>query len=119
MSAQALLDYLHGRDVRLRVVDDRLLVDAPASVVDEDLRHSLSRHKASLLSLLRQEQRKLEEANRRGLIIKWSNEPGWICLHDPTTGDWHEVRASECLAGVVEAATFYKRKMERSDTDFR
>jgi hypothetical protein len=107
MNAPALLEDLRRRDVLLRVVDDRLLVDAPASVVDDELRHTLSRQKASLIHLLKQEQQKLEEANRRGLIIKWSNEPGWIALHDPTTGEWHEVRASECLPGVVEAARTY------------
>jgi hypothetical protein len=115
LNAQALLDYLRRRDVRLRVVDDRLLVDAPASVVDEQLRHTLSRHKTSLLRLIRHEQQKLEEANRRGLMIRWSNEPGWICLHDPTTREWHEVRASECLPGVVEAARDSQREIERSN----
>jgi len=90
-------------------------VDAPASVVDEELRHTLLTHKASLLKLLRQEQRKRQVAHRRGLIIRWSNEPGWISLHDPTTGDWHEVRASECLPGVVEAARTYHGKVGRRD----
>jgi predicted metal-dependent hydrolase len=104
LSAQALLDNLRSRDVRVRAVDDRLLVDAPASVADEELRHTLSKHKAALLKHLRQEQQELKEANQRGLIIQWSNEPGWISLHDPTTGEWHDVRASECLPGIVESA---------------
>ena len=69
MSAPALLEYLRRRDVRLRIVEDRLLVDAPASVVDEELRRTLSKHKDYLL-------RQLEEANERGLIIQWSKQPG-------------------------------------------
>jgi hypothetical protein len=94
--------------VRLRVVGDHLLVDAPASVVDDELRHTLARHKASLLEVLRQEQQRLDEAHNRGLVIKWSKEPGWIALHDPTTGEWHEVKASECLPGIVAAAKTHR-----------
>ncbi len=56
------------------------------------------------------EERKLEGARKRGLLIRWSEHPTWIKLHDPTTGEWHEVRASECLPGVVETANKYRRK---------
>lgn len=55
-------------------------------------------------------ERKLEEADRRGLLIRWSEYPTWIKLHDPITGEWHEVRASECLPGVVETANKYRKK---------
>ena len=55
-------------------------------------------------------ERRLEEANRRGLVIRWSEYPEWIKLHDPTTGEWHEVRAEECLPGVVETANKYRKK---------
>jgi hypothetical protein len=55
-------------------------------------------------------QRKLEETSRRGLIIRWSEYPEWIKIHDPLTGEWHEVRASECLPGVVEAANRHRKK---------
>ena len=60
--------------------------------------------------LKRIRQRKLAEASRRGLIIRWSEYPEWIKLHDPLTGEWHEVRASECLPGVVEAANRHRKK---------
>jgi hypothetical protein len=59
---------------------------------------------ASEAVLAGQRHRKLEEAGRRGLIIKRSKESGWISLHDPTTGEWQEVRAEECLPGVVAEA---------------
>jgi hypothetical protein len=55
-------------------------------------------------------EREIEEAGRRGLIIRWSEYPSWIKLHDPTTGQWHEVRAEECLPGVVETANKYRKK---------
>ena len=54
--------------------------------------------------------RSLEKAARIGLVIRWSEDPRWIKLHDPTTGDWHEVRAEECLPGVVESANKYRKK---------
>ena len=46
------------------------------------------------------------------MIIRWSEYPDWIKLHDPLTGDWHEVRASECLPGVVETANKYEIRRE-------
>ena len=60
--------------------------------------------------LERRRQRKLEEASRRGLIVRWSEYPLWIKIHDPLTGEWHEVRASECPPGVVEAADRHRKK---------
>jgi hypothetical protein len=60
-------------------------------------------------------QRKLEEAARRGLIVRWARERGWIELHDPLTGEWHEVKASDCLPGVVESANRRRRKKGEVD----
>ena len=54
--------------------------------------------------------RRLEKAARIGLVIRWAEDPTWIKLHDPTTGDWHEVRAEECLPTVVESANKYRKK---------
>ena len=59
--------------------------------------------------LERRRQRKLEEASRRGLVIRWSEYPLWIKIHDPLTGEWHEVRASECPPGVVETANRHRK----------
>ena len=54
--------------------------------------------------------RRLEKAIRIGLVIRWAEDPTWIKLHDPTTGDWHEVRAEECLPDVVESANKHRKK---------
>ena len=54
--------------------------------------------------------RRLEKAARIGLVIRWSEDPRWIKLHDPITGDWHEVRAEECLPSVIESANKYRKK---------
>ncbi len=74
------------------------------------MRATLTENKSRLLSHLEWEQRKLREANKRGLLIRWAKEPGWIALHDPLTGEWHEVKASECLPGIIKAANAHRRK---------
>lgn len=110
MSARALLSKLRGRGVEISAEEDRLTIDAPAGAITDEIRTTLVENKPGLLELLIWERRKLEEATQRGLVIKWSGEPGWISLHDPATGEWHEVRAPECLPGVVEAANRHRRR---------
>lgn len=91
-----------------------LRVDAPTEVITETLRATLKVHKQDLVRLLRwereRERRKLRESGRRGLLVRWSEYPQWIKLHDPLSGAWHEVRASECLPGMVEMANKHRNK---------
>lgn len=110
MRARGLLTDLRRRGVTLEADGDRISVDAPAGVVDGRLRELLTQNKQAIIKLLQWERRKLREADRRGLVIKWARERGWIALHDPTTGEWHEVKAVECLPGVVEAANAQRRR---------
>jgi len=65
---------------------------------------------ASSKDLNGRRRRRLEKAARIGLVIRWSEDPRWIKLHDPTTGDWHEVRAEECVPSVVDSANKYRKK---------
>ncbi len=109
MSAQALLEELRGRDVVLEAEGSLLHVDAPLGAITEELRAALAEHKQGLLKLLKWERRRLDEADRRGLVIHWSEYPVWLKLHDPLTGEWHEVKADECFPGVVKAANEYRR----------
>jgi predicted metal-dependent hydrolase len=115
VNTNALMEDLRSQDVRLRVDRGRLVVDAPAGAITDEIRNTLAEHKPMLLKLLEWERRKLEEADRRGLVIRWSEHPGWIKLHDPTTGEWHEVRAEECLPGVVETANKHRKKGGRPE----
>lgn len=55
-------------------------------------------------------QRKLEEASRRSLVIRWSEYREWIKIHGPLTGEWHELRASECPPRVLETANRHRKK---------
>ena len=113
MRASELLEDLRSKDVRLEADGLILRVDAPPGVDAEGLRSTLREHKRVLIRLLERERRRLEEAASRGLVIKWSREPGWISLHDPTTGEWHEVKASECPPSVVESAKAHRRRRGR------
>ena len=88
---------------------DRLHVDAPAGVMTDELQAALVENKVRLLESLVRERSNLSEASGRGLVISWSEYPTWLKLHDPLTGEWHEVKASECLPGVVETANKRRR----------
>lgn len=110
MSATSLLENLRQRDIHLEPDGLTLRVDAPEEAVTNELRDTLREHKRALIRHLERERQKLEAADHRGLVIRWSRETGWISLHDPTTGEWHEVRASECSPSVVESAKAHHRR---------
>jgi hypothetical protein len=109
MSARGLLEKLREREVHLEADGLMLRVDAPVETDTPELRAELREHKRGLIRLLERERKKLEEADRRGLVIRWSREQGWISLHDPTTGEWHEVKKMECFASMAESARTRRR----------
>ena len=110
MTAQALLFKLRALGVELAVEEDRLTVDAPAGTITEDLRAALTENKPSLLKLLTWERRKLEAADRRGLVIRRSREPGYISLHDPTSGEWHDFPEKDCFPSIVAEANKRRKR---------
>ncbi len=103
MNARTLLAELRNRGVELVMDGDRLQY-RPRSGVTPDLLDRLRANKSALLKLLEWERRKPDEATRLGCVARWSSYPTWIELHDPLSGEWHEVRASACLPGVVAEA---------------
>lgn len=110
MNARAILEDLRRRDINLEPDGLTLRVSAPREAATGELRATLREHKRDLIRLLERERRRLEEADRRGLIIKWTKEPGYIALHDPTTGEWHEVAASGCPPWILEDARAHRRR---------
>lgn len=114
MNAATLLEELRGRDVRLEADGLMLRVDAPAEADTDELRAALREHKRALIRHLERERRRLEEADRQGLIIRWAAEPGYVALHDPTTGEWHEVAVSGCPPWVLEDAKAHRRRRGRA-----
>jgi hypothetical protein len=61
-------------------------------------------HEVDREDLANLRRRKLEEASRRGLVVRWSEYPDWIALHDPLSGEWVEVRAEDCFPSLVDEA---------------
>ena len=110
MTAGELLEELRSRDVRLEADGLTLRVNAPAEAATDELLGALREHKRDLIRLLERERRRLEEADRRGLVIRWAKEPGYVAIHDPTTGEWHEVRAAECSPAILESAKAHRRR---------
>ena len=109
MSTAALLNEMRQRDVRLEADRLTLRVNAPEEAATEELRRTLREHKRALIRLLERERLRLEAADRRGPVIRWAREPGYIALHDPTTGEWHEIRETECFASMVESSRARRR----------
>ena len=70
----------------------------------------LHANKPALLKLLEWEGRKLDKAGHLGRVARWPKYPTWIELHDPLTGDWYELKASECLPGVVAEADEHREE---------
>jgi hypothetical protein len=114
VSARALLEELEQIGVQLRVDGANLEYEGPEEVVTPELLSRLKEHKPSLMKLLKWESHKVEDAGRRGLLVRWSEYPTWIALRDPATAEWHEVKASECLPGVVESANQDREKGGRT-----
>ena len=109
-NASVLLEDLRRQGVRLQANGLTLRVDVPAEVVTDELLATCQENKRDLIRLLERERLRLEAADRRGLVIRWAKEPGYIALHDPTTGEWHEVKASECPPSIVESAKVNRRR---------
>jgi tubulysin polyketide synthase-like protein len=114
VSAQVLLEELEQIGIRLRVDGTYLEYEGPEEAVTLDLLRRLREHKPSLMKLLEWESRESEDAGLRGLLVRWSEYPTWIALRDPLTGEWHELKASECLPGVVESANENREKKGRT-----
>jgi hypothetical protein len=104
MKGKVLLKRLERLGVELRANGDHLEYEGPEEEITPELLERLREHKLSLIKLLEWQRRKQEEAHRRGFIAKWSSEPGWISLHDPTTGAWHDFPAHDCFPSIVVEA---------------
>ena len=66
--------------------------------------------KTSREELASRRKRKLEEAGSRGLVVRWSEYPDWIALHDPLSGQWVEIRAEDCYPSLVDEANRRRKK---------
>jgi hypothetical protein len=51
---------------------------------------------------------KNKDTDRLGLIAKWSRHFGYISIHDPTTGEWHDLKTEDAPDWAKREA--FKRK---------
>ena len=51
---------------------------------------------------------KTREAQRLGLVATWSHEFGFVSIHDPLTGEWHDLPVKDAPAWAISEA--HKRK---------
>jgi hypothetical protein len=52
---------------------------------------------------------RLRRAAQRGLVAKWSRKFGYISLHDPTTGEWHDLAVKDAPDWAKWEASTRKR----------
>jgi hypothetical protein len=83
------------------------LVAKPTALVTPEILEELRANKATLIEALRREpssaepdpppfiQRELDRASELGLVAKWSRTFGYVSLHDPTSGEWHDVATED------------------------
>ncbi len=44
------------------------------------------------------------------MVVRWSQYPVWIALHDPISSEWAEVRTEACFPSLVEEANRRRKK---------
>ncbi len=86
------------------------MVDAPTGTLTDELKTRMLALKPALLRVLEEERRVCGQEDSQGLVQGWSEEPGWIVLRDPTTGECHEWPAADCFPSMVEEANRYQAK---------
>ena len=101
MNALKLCHDMKRRGILLSATGEHIKVSAPIGALTEEDRLALKSLKPALLRILTGPRAPVEDAPKSK--ARWAG-PGWIEIYDPVAGEWHEIRASECLAGVVAEA---------------
>jgi hypothetical protein len=119
VNAKLLLDDLRGRGVRIETDGERLLIDAPACVITDELKAALSKHKARVIGVLEFEQRfqrseREQEDDGRRFDARPSRHPGYTSLYDPIEGEWHDFPTRDCYPSVVDLARSRRRGKGRA-----
>ncbi len=120
MSVAELLDRVEAAGVTLSYSGegDRLIAK-PTSAVTPEIVAALRERRREVIGALRsgtvhsaaevlETARGLEEASELGLVTRWSQAFGFVSIHDPTTGEWHDLQAKGAPDWAVREAR--KRK---------
>ncbi len=57
-----------------------------------------------------------EEASALGLVARWSREFGYVSIHDPTTGEWHDLSVEDAPGWAKNEALKRKELRKRGVT---
>jgi hypothetical protein len=86
-----------------------LFEEAPASV-PEPVAKLAHPNRAKVPEFVRRaDEARGAQAAARGLTAKWSREFGFVSLHDPNSGEWHDVPGSSAPAWAKREAGTRKR----------
>jgi hypothetical protein len=55
------------------------------------------------------------EAEDRGLVATWATTFGFVAIHDPLTGEWHDVKTKEAPGWAIAEAGLRKRLYKGGD----
>jgi hypothetical protein len=114
VNAKVLLDELRSRDANVETDGKHLLIDAPAGVITDELKATLSEHKARLIGILKLERRFLkdwpDQDDGRRFKARPCRYPGCTSLYDPVNDEWHDFPTRDCFPSIVEEAKDNLRK---------
>lgn len=108
MNALSLHHDLKKRGVILTADGDKLKVSAPAGVLTEEDRDSISESKPTLLKLLSRQASQEPEDDGRRFKSRRSKYPGYTSLYDPIQDEWHDFPTQDCLPSIVAEANLKK-----------
>ncbi len=92
-SPRTLLSFYENVGASFTVDGDDLVV-RPTSLVTPGIVEHLRENKAAIMEILRERRRdeaSLKQAATFGLVARWSREFGYISIHDPADGTWHDL----------------------------
>jgi hypothetical protein len=94
------------------------LIARPSSAVTPEVAATLKENKVSIIATLLGEARRpadghRREAHRLGLVARWSRDFGFISIHDPTTGEWHDLKAEDA-PGWAKREAHKRRELRRA-----
>lgn len=110
MNAALLIRRFENSGVVFKARDGNLIIDAPSGLLTDEDRITLTGIKTDIVELVERRERRLQAASERGFIATYSQHKGYVSLHDPLTGEWHDFPISSCLPSVVEDAKARSRR---------
>jgi hypothetical protein len=114
-STQEVLRELGAVGITLTVLETDRLIARPTERVTPEIKETLQENKPAIIRALRSAKnpeeyppeqepltaspRDLARAAQMGLCSMWVREFGWVAVHDPTTGEWHDIPTKEANYG--------------------